>query len=226
MTSSRGLLALLGAVAVGVGWLGCATSNGDPFEEGTEPAPSGTSTSKTDGGGTRPAFEAGFEDAPEPDPTPDGGDTCIDKDDPGSSETTAKVLPNTDDCDNSIKTVKGVANGAVDVDYYKLTAEDKGSITQFCSLDTIFESPTAGLELCVYVRCKNGTPTSVSGCTGGTQKTSTIGMPGCCASTPSQATPKWDCAGVTDDDSADFFISTKQLAGGDKCLPYELRYRF
>src|SRR3954468_5567420 len=88
---------VLASIVVGVGWLGCATSNGDPV---TDDAPLGKpsgSAKPAPSDDQRPEFEAGFE-APDAagdntDPTPDGGDTCVDNNDPGSSENTAKALP-------------------------------------------------------------------------------------------------------------------------------------
>ncbi len=215
-------------LTLGAAWLGCAGETAEPSaaEEanGTEPstrgAGSGTgSTTSND----RPPFEPTFPDAgpAEPPPSDGGPATCVDKDDPGGAESVAKALAQTDDCDDSMKSVKGVANGPIDVDFYKLAAHDKF----LCSLDTEFSSPSAGLELCVFARCQNSTANAVSGCKDGTMKTAAGGMKGCCAATPGKATPEWDCSGITDNDSADFYISLRQ-AGGSKCLPYTLNYRY
>lgn len=206
----------------------CATSNGDA----TDDVPTSSSSSSSSGssssssGSNRPAFDASFpEEQPDAnvDPTPEaGGDTCVDPDDPGGAENVAKQLPATDDCDNTLKTVKGVANGAVDVDFYKLSGTDKFG----CSLDTEF-SITGGVELCVYARCKNATTDAVSGCAQGTMQTNpTTGMKGCCASGPNKATPQWDCSGITDNDSADFIIRVKPSGSSGACLAYSLSYRF
>lgn len=218
MASPRPLLGALAAVVVGVGWMGCATDNGDPVPGGEEPSPTTSSTTGKDSG-TRPVFEAGFPDAPDPDPTPDGGDTCIDKDDQGSTETTAKALPDTSDADNSVKTVNAVLNGPVDVDFFKFhMADEFGS-----SVQADFQIQTAGVEMCVFVKCDGG-ETTVSSCTGGVLKTSDIGTKGCCATGPSQVTPNWDCPGITDNDSASFFVRLKQTQ--DKCTSYSWSYRF
>ncbi|MBX3190374.1 MAG: hypothetical protein KF819_25465 [Labilithrix sp.] len=219
MPAARLPLFFLAAVALGVGWLGCATSNGDPDEPGgNNSEATGNGTSKP-APTERPAFEAGFEEDPNVDPTPDGGDTCVDNDDPGSSEVTAKVLPPTDDAQNVPITVNGVMNGAVDVDFYKLSMTD----LSFRTIDDAFEIKTSGVEMCVFVKCKQGA-TTVSTCAGGVKKTSSIGMEGCCATGPSQASPKWDCPGLTDDDSADFYIRISQT--GTACVPYSFSYVF
>jgi hypothetical protein len=222
-----GLLALAGATFASAA---CATSNGDadvsPGEGGGEQSSSGNSSS---GSTDRPAFDASFEPTDPADanvdPTEAGGDTCVDNDDPGSSETGAKQLPSTDDCDDDFKTVKGVLNGAVDVDFYKLSMTDKFGLGCTTSQKE-FSAATSGAEICVYARCKNATANAVSGCKDGTEDASIVGMKGCCTSGPGKATPEWDCEGLSDNDSADFVIRIKQAAGGDKCLPYSFSYRF
>lgn len=216
----RSKLAVLAFVAVTVGWTGCATSNGDPTDD-DELGPTPTATSKQDAA-PRPDFEAGFptEDAGPDDPTPDGGDTCVDNGDPGSAENTAKLLPDTDDAQDNPITVKGVLNGPVDVDFYKLGMTDKFGH----SIGADLQTQTSGVEFCVFVKCKGGGATAVNGCNGGVVKTSEIGTKGCCATGPSQATPDWDCTGISDDDSADFFIRVKQTQ--DKCTAYTWSYAF
>ena len=221
------LVALAAASLVGLISIGCSTDNGDP-EEPTE-LPAAETPAKERKASDRqdpPEFEADFdgdrggENNGDPTP-PDDADQCIDNDDPGSAENVAKALPATDDCDNDYKTLDGVMKGAVDVDFYKLSATDKLG----CLIDADFEGQTAGTELCVYARCKNSTIDAVTGCDQGVMSTSEIGMKGCCAAAPGRAVPKWDCEGFTDNDSADFFFRVRQI-NGDKCLPYKLRYRF
>jgi hypothetical protein len=221
-----GLLALGSAILASVA-CGSATGTDDGAGGGGADEDTTSGTSSSSGSTSRPAFDASIEPT-EPadanvDPTPEGGgDTCVDNDDPASTETNAKGLPNTDDCDNSFKTVKGVINGAVDIDFYKLAGQDKAG----CSLDTEFSAATAGTEICVWARCKNATENAVSGCAQGVEDTSVVGMKGCCASAPSKATPEWDCEGFTDNDSADFIIRVRPLAGAQACLPYTFSYRF
>lgn len=227
MMRSRSGLPLFGvAIALAsVVWLGCATTNGDA-EGGNEVGRGTDDTSNEQEQTPRPTFEAGaFDggggggDASEPAPEPPNGDTCIDKDDPGSSETTAKALPSTNDGDNSTHAIKGTLNGPVDVDFYKLHMDDQfGS-----SIDANFQVETTGVEMCVFVKCAAG-ETSVTGCSGGVVGVSSIGTKGCCATGPSQVTPQWDCPGFTDNDSADFFIRVKQTQ--NKCTSYSLSYHF
>ena len=225
---SRHVAALVAATFAGLLLIGCSTDNGDPEDPTETPAaePSAKEKKSSDTEDA-PEFDADFDSAEDAgssnngDPTPPDGDQCIDNDDPGSAENVAQVLPSTDDCDNGYKTISGVVKGEVDVDFYKLSASDEFG----CSLDTDFEAQTAGTELCVYARCKNSTVDAVTGCDQGVMSTSEIGMKGCCAAAPGRALPQWDCSGLTDDDSADFFIRVRQL-NGDKCLPYKVRYRY
>lgn len=225
------------AVAVGIALVGCASTDDVETDDAAPVTNDATATRKddskarSDDNDDRPAFDPEFQNDggddntndPSVDPTPPGGQAaCIDKDDPGSTENLAKKLPDTDDCDNDYKSVSGVANGAVDVDFYSLQATDKFG----CKLDTDFQAETAGTEICVYARCRNATENAVTGCEEGTEKTSAIGMKGCCAAAPGRAVPKWDCKGITDNDSADFFISVRQNNNGEQCLPYTFKYRY
>jgi len=236
------------AAAVAIALIGCAsTDDVGNADEPTPPAAENDATATKPGNSAthsddkdRPDFDPQFSDSgtkqvntndPTKDPTPPGGaDSCIDNEDPGSSTNLAKALPETDDCDNDLKEVSGVANGGVDVDFYSVQATDKGVSTSHpfgCSLDTTFEAETKGTEMCVFARCRNNTDNAVTGCEGGTEYTDPVTkLKGCCAKAPGTATPKWDCSGVTDNDSADFFISVKQTDNGEQCLPYKFKYRF
>jgi hypothetical protein len=219
---ARSQLFLLGVVGIGLGvvWLGCANANnGDPAVEDPGPVPTSTSTSPKDAS-PHPDFEAGFPDAGTIDPTPEGGDPCIDKNDPGASETTATALPDTDDAQNNPITVQGIMNGPVDIDFYKLKVAD----LSFHDLVPDLSIATTGTEMCVFLTCLSGT-TNFKGCTTGAQSTSGIGDQGCCTAGPGTANPNWSCGGLTQtDDSAQLYIRIKQTA--DKCLPYSFSYAF
>lgn len=222
----------MAVVLVGLGLAGCAVSQedvGDPSEEApTEPPPKEKKPNDTP---PPPKFDATLpSETPKAnqDPAPPKSDQCIDNGDPGGSENVATVLPETNDCDESYKTLTGIMKGAVDVDVYKLSAKDEGVSLSHpfgCRLNTDFEAETAGTELCVFMRCKNSTVDAVKGCDQGAASTSEIGMKGCCAAAPGHAVPKWDCSGITDDDSADIIVKVRQI-NGDKCLPYTVKYRY
>lgn len=206
----------------------CATDNGDPRDPPLAPLDEEPDWDDRDEEEPRPDFDPDFDD-PDPDdpdagaPGGDGGapptgDECIDEGDPGGSENLAKTLGATDDCDNDFKMVHGIANGAVDVDFYKLSVADKAG----CLLQADFEMHTSDVELCVFVRCNNATANGgFQSCAQGTAATSGT-LHGCCAA-PGRAVPKWNCSGPND--SADFFFRVRQV-NGEACLPYTFRYRF
>jgi hypothetical protein len=212
-------LLALGAIITAVGWLGCATSGDDPITDDAPATPSPSTKTTPGSDEPRPEFEAGFEDAPpNTDPTPDGGSgTCADPGDPGSSENTAKALPNTTDAQNDAITVSGVLNGPVDVDFYKLSITD--SLTH--NVEAATQVKTAGAEMCVFVKCPTGAA-EVTCNGGGTPKKSDLGTDGCCATGPSSATPIWNCSGIND--SATLYFRITQTA--NKCLPYSFSYAF
>lgn len=215
-------------VTIGILLAACATANGDADGAGGGPDPAPARKRRPDETPSPPPFEATIEEPDggdgdggkdaDPDPPPLDAGPCVDDDDPGSAENLAKALPDTDDCDDAYKTVKGVANGAVDVDFYKLSVADRA-----CGLlQPDLESLTPGAELCVFVRCKNITAGAVTGCDQGTPSTSSGGLDGCCAN-GGKAIPRWDCAGL--EDSADLYLRVRQ-PNGSACLQYELRYVF
>jgi hypothetical protein len=206
--------------------VGCAASSGGDSEDPNGDPATNESTKKHSGqqDPEPPPFDASFPDessdagaTPPPSTPPPSGDQCIDKDDPGGSETLAKKLPDIDDCDSSATNVKGVMNGAVDVDYYSVHAAD----TFFCVVGPHVSSTAKGLEVCVFVKCDNSGATTISGCGGGVAKTSEIGDPGCCFATPGSTDISLNCSGIND--SATLFMRVSQN-GGDLCEPYELDY--
>jgi hypothetical protein len=216
---------LLGGVAVA-----CGTSNGEAGTAGVDDPPAEDPTSEPSKP-SRPAFEAGF---PEPDAgdggavtNPDPGMPCNDPGDPGSTSGTARSLPETDDCDETVKNVSGVISSGTDIDLYKLSTVDKTG----CLTNNLFSLATAGVEMCVFLRCKNedvGTTTAVTGCGAGTKKTDpTSTWEGCCAVGPADPTPVYDCPGViANDDSADYLIRVAPTASTKACQAYSFGYRF
>lgn len=222
-TRARSQLLLASAIVVAGVWMGCAT-NGDPATDQPGPAPDPTGSVKPDPT-SRPDFEAGFPDmeggtddgGSSVDPTPDGGDTCVDNNDPGGAENTAKALPDTDDSQNSAITVSGVLSSAVDVDFYRLNVAD----TSFHLLQPDIQATSSGIEMCVFVKCPSGS-SGVTCSAPAVAKKSDIGIDGCCGTGPSSVTPGWNCGGTND--SAQIFIKITQTA--DKCLPYTFSYAF
>ena len=194
----------------------CSTDNGAAVAPDRVPSSSGEKPPTE----SKPAFDASIPADPDAGSAGDGG-TCSDPDDPGSAENVARVLAPTDDCDNDYKTANGIVASEVDVDMYKLSAED--NVT--CLLDTDFATETQGIELCVFVRCKNSTVDAVTGCEQGAQATSDLGRKGCCTTGAGHAIPNWDCSGFIGNQSADILLRVK-AAGAAACLPYSFTYRF
>lgn len=210
-------LFVLAAVVAGGIWMGCATT---PDLTEDEPAPAPTPTTSKADSGTRPDFEAGLPepDAGNVDPTPDGGDTCVDNGDPGGAENVAKALPDTNDAQNTAISVKGILNGPVDIDFYRLKVADQN----FHLLQPDLQIATSGVEMCVFVKCDTNGPSNVTCSNPAVAKKSDIGTDGCCGTGPSAVSPGWDCKSTTD--SAELFIRIKQT--GNACLPYSFSYAF
>lgn len=208
-------------------WLGCAsdsTDDGSGDDLGSAAPASTSKSSSTDDSSSHPAFEAGFEDSGSTadggtgDPTPDGGDVCVDNDDPGSTEPTAKALKDTDDSQNDPITVNGTLNGPVDIDMYKINVAD----TSFHLLQPAIAIQTAGVEMCTFIKCPSGSTSSVSCGSGSVATKSDIGTDGCCATGPSSASPTWNCSGIND--SATLYFEIKQ--SGNTCKQYSFTYAF
>ncbi len=173
---------------------------------------------------TPPAFEGGIlEEDSGTGPQPDGGNDlsgCLDPGDPGGTEPTAKALPNTDDCDSSAGSLKGVIRGIADTDMYRTTFSDKTG----CLVDPELKLEGSGLEFCVFVQCKvNGAATQVKSCGGGVKKDSDIGLHGCCAGAPVTMAIDWNCGGTVDEQS-DLYFRVKPTQ--NVCTPYTLSYKF
>ena len=217
-------IVVLGTLVLSAAWLGCAGEDGDTSSDDTIVAPS--SAAKKDSGtgddNSHPAFEAGFDDGNpdggKGDPTPDGGNVCVDNDDPGSTEPTAHELKATDDSQNDPITVNGTLNGPVDVDMYKIAVADHS----FHLLQPAIEIKTPAVEMCTFIKCPAGSTSSVTCGTGTVATKSDIGTDGCCATGPSSASPTWNCSGT--DDSATLHFRIRQ--SGNTCKQYAFSYAF
>lgn len=206
--------------------IGCSSTQSSETPV-NEPSPSEPDAKQEDQVDNSPAFDPKFKDggAAQKDASSTKGPTekCDDPDDPGSAENVATELPNTSDCDENYQTVSGVANGSADVDWYKLTAEDKIN----CVRQTHFSVNDANTEFCVYATCQNSTENGgVTGChSGDPDDQNSLGMKGCCAKGPGEAIPDLKCKGWPEDDSATFYIRVRQVNTA-ACLPYSFKYRF
>ncbi len=225
---THGSRLLVGTLLGYASLVGCATGEEDPLlgpAEALTPAPSTSDSGNLPG--DRPAFDAGFDESdssvnPPPPPPPDGGGPCADNVDPGSSETTAKALPDTSDAQNNPVLVKGVLNGPIDVDFYRLNVKDQfGSVLQ-----ADIRSNASGAEMCVFVKCSMGD--AVVTCSGASKK-SDLGLDGCCTTASGDATPSWSCPDAFGglDASATLYMRVKATAPTpNQCLSYSFSYAF
>ncbi len=215
--------ALVGAFLLGA----CGTTNGTTPDAGIEEEPerdASVTPLRDSATPTPPPFEGGVlpEDAGVG-PAPDSGNDlsgCLDPNDPGGTEPTSKLLPNTDDCDKSRAVVNGVIRGQADTDMYRLTLADK----TLCRQDAVFKLDGPALEFCAFIQCKvNGSTTEVTNCGGGIKKDSDVGLHGCCAGSPTELKVEWNCTGTIDEQS-DIYFRVKPTQ--NVCTKYTLTYNF
>ncbi len=220
----------LASAVIAIVLVGCAADGtGGPDPSGAPSTNDAHQTTTPSGGDPPPPpFDASFDESDagstttppmQSSPPPSGGDRCVDTNDAGGSEALAQKLPDTDDCDGAGGTIKGVMNGAVDVDFYEFHVKD----SFFCEANPHFQTSAEALEVCVFVKCDNSGTTTIKGCGSGAPKTSAIGDPGCCFATPGTMDFGYGCSGFIDPDSATFFVKVSQPAG-DKCEPYSISY--
>jgi hypothetical protein len=210
-----------------VSMVGCASgADEDAGSDEQEAVPSEEVSAKK-GAEAPPEFQPKFESPtpgtdPTKDPAPSGANECVDANDPGGNEATALKLPDTDDCDETMKVITGRLKSTADVDMYRVKTTDN-----WCIRETTFEMETAGAELCVFMRCNNGNQEGFKGCDSGTEATSETGLKGCCQAGPGRAVPKMGCGGgfTRTDDSAEFTMRVRQPQT-NTCLPYRVRYRY
>ena len=137
---------------------------------------------------------------------------------PNDTEVTAYPLGSIDECDTSGSTLTAVSSGTADVDWY----EYSGTSTLTCTADPTATIDAAGLELCIFVICAEGT-TTISSCTNGSPSTSAAGTPGCCTTSTTSMTAQMSCSSTTN--AANVYMRVQQLSS-NMCVPYDLAYHF
>lgn len=155
---------------------------------------------------------------------PDGGadsgtsnpPVCADPNDPGGTEFSGKYFRTADSVDTAT-TVKGILNGAADVDYYRGYVDDEA----FALLQPNIVNATNGAELCVFVKCL-GTGATTLSCDAGSLATNESGTKGCCVGAAGAVKPKWNCSGLDETAAVSFRVKNKANA----CLPYSFSYVF
>ena len=197
------------------GTCGAAASGGKPASSGD-----GTGGTGSDPGGNDPPSSD-----PTPSGTPDGGapsptpaPACSDPSDALGTEASGRPFSTSDGIDTAT-TVKGVLNGAGDVDYYTGTVTD----ASFALLQPNVVNNTNGAQLCAFVKCGGGGATTVTCSAGSTATTNENGNKGCCVSGPAVLSPSWDCSGTLDETAT---VSFRVKNTGNACLPYSFSYVF
>jgi hypothetical protein len=180
------------------------SGNGDPSDNGD---PSGSGDPPPSGGGQPDGGSS----------TPPPAPVCSDPDDASGTELYGKYFRTNDGIDTATQ-VKGVLNGAADVDYYRGYVDD-GS---FALLQPNITNSTNNTELCVFVKCL-GTSTTTVTCGTGSAATNESGTKGCCVSGAGALKPTWDCSGTLDETAA---VSFRVKNKGNACLPYSFSYVF
>ncbi len=221
------VIAPLVTTITGMAILAACGSGGAPGAsdaETEEPTPSpSVDAARPRDAATPPVFEGGIQEDTGVGPPPDGGNDlsgCLDPDDPGGTEPTAKLLPNTDDCDSNRRKFSGVIRGLADSDMYRVSVSDKFG----CSLDSMLKFEGTGLEFCAFFKCTvNGSTTDVKSCGGGVKTDSAIGLHGCCGGSPTTLVVDWNCTGTTDE-ASDVYFRVRPTQ--NVCAPYSLEYNF
>ncbi|MEA2749454.1 MAG: hypothetical protein QOI41_3597, partial [Myxococcales bacterium] len=187
---------------------GASSDNGS----GSSDPGTGDGTGTGTGTGGAPSGGGGSPDggAPDSGSTTPPAPVCNDSNDAPGTEATGRSFSTNDGVDTAT-TVNGVLNGASDVDYYTGTVTD-GS---FALLQPNIVNATSGAELCVFVKCGGGHPTTLS-CSSGTATTNENGTKGCCGSGSGAVNPSWDCSGTLDETAT---VSFRVKNKSNACLP-------
>ena len=137
-------------------------------------------------------------------------------DEPNATEILATPLGIIDDCDSSGSSVKGVSSGIGDVDWMVFHGTD----TFGCSVNPTLQIDAAGLRLCAFSLCDDGT-TTIQNCNGATSATSPAGTHGCCTTTKNLSV-QIGCSGTND--SAAIFVRVDQTQ--NQCVAYDVAYHY
>lgn len=139
---------------------------------------------------------------------------------PNDSRPTAAVLPEINDCDGSGSSFSGVVAGSTDQDWWSF----KGKDTFGCVVDATAGSGSAGIRVCIFARCNDGS-TAFKSCKKGSPTTLAGGEQGCCAEGGLNAQVEHSCTLVGTDDSATVFMRVDAPAA-TTCAPYKVDYHF
>ncbi|MBL8716214.1 MAG: hypothetical protein JNL79_09475 [Myxococcales bacterium] len=139
---------------------------------------------------------------------------------PNDSRPTASTLKDINDCDGSGSSFSGIAAGSTDPDWWSF----KGSDTFGCVVDATAVSASAGIRVCIFARCIDGS-TAFKSCKKGTPITLSGGEQGCCGEGGANAQIEHSCTLVGTDDSATVSMRV-DAPGATTCTPYKVDYHF
>ncbi len=147
--------------------------------------------------------------------------TCTDGqvNEPNNKQVLATFLGTIDDCDSSGSSFSDVLGGVGDVDWYHYSGT---SPTNVCFVDPTVTINTAGLRLCEFALCVEGS-TQITSCGSGTAATSPSGTGGCCTTSTAAMTMKITCSSLTN--AADIYIRVDQPTS-NTCTPYDVAYHY
>jgi hypothetical protein len=195
-----------------------ATGDGGSGDASDSSMATDTGLATGDDSGIDAAMETGGDDGGGDDG--DGGSLVCSGDmyEPNDTEVTAYPLGSIDECDTSGSTLTAVSSGTGDVDWY----EYSGTSTLTCTADPTATIDAAGLEVCIFVICAEGT-TTIASCTNGSPSMSAAGTPGCCTTSTTSMTAQMACSSTTN--AANVYMRVQQPSS-NMCVPYDLAYHF
>ncbi len=139
---------------------------------------------------------------------------------PNDSRPTAAPLKDINDCDGSGGSFSGIVAGGTDQDWWSY----KGSDTFGCVVDATAGSGSAGIRVCIFARCLDGS-TAFKSCKKGTTITLSGGEQGCCGEGGTNAQIEHSCTLVGTDDSATVSMRI-DAPGATACTSYKVDYHF
>jgi hypothetical protein len=190
---------------------------------GSPQATDGGAEAAADDAAADTALEASVDAAPPADANVDAGIpplTCSGEvNEPNDKEVFATYLGSINDCDSNGSSFSDVSSGEGDVDWYRFSGT---SPTNLCIVDPTVTINAAGLRLCAFALCVEGT-TTIDSCSGGSQATSPAGTGGCCTTGTGAMTVKLTCSSLTN--AADVYIRVDQPTS-NTCIPYNVAYHY
>jgi hypothetical protein len=140
--------------------------------------------------------------------------TCPDPSDLGGLDSPKQLPAITDSDANPAHFVEGIMSSATDKDAYSVFGED----TTFARVGLTAKVNVADVEICMFMKCKNGSTLTLNKCNRGTRSTDPVAGEGCCD--PMVVEPDYNCSGAND--SVNFELHVKAKA--PICQAYKLEY--